>query len=37
MHMFRYSGERLADLWHVRDTTALLRQLGVPLPEMRVV
>ena len=36
MHMFRYSGDRLADLWHVWDTTALLRQLGAPMPEMRV-
>jgi hypothetical protein len=36
MHMFRYCGDRLADLWHVWDTTALLRQLGAPMPEMRV-
>jgi predicted ester cyclase len=36
MHMFRYSGDRLADLWHVWDTTALLGQLGAPMPEMRV-
>jgi hypothetical protein len=36
MHMFRYSGDRLADLWHVWDTTALLRQLGGSMPEMRV-
>lgn len=36
MHMFRYSGERLADLWHVWDTTTLLRQLGAPMPEVRV-
>jgi predicted ester cyclase len=36
MHMFRYSGDRLADLWHVWDTTALLGQLGAPMPELRV-
>jgi hypothetical protein len=36
MHMFRYSGDRLADLWYVWDTTALLRQLGGSMPEMRV-
>jgi predicted ester cyclase len=36
MHMFRYGGDRLADLWHVWDTTALLGQLGAPMPEMRV-
>jgi predicted ester cyclase len=36
MHKFRYSGDTLADLWHVWDTTALLRQLGAPVPEMRV-
>lgn len=36
MHMFRYSGDTLADLWHVWDTTALLQQLGAPVPEMRV-
>jgi predicted ester cyclase len=36
MHMFRYSGDQLADLWHVWDTTTLLRQLGAPMPEVRV-
>ncbi|HVI36162.1 MAG TPA: ester cyclase [Gaiellales bacterium] len=36
MHMFRYSGDRLSDLWHLWDTIALLRQLGAPMPEMRV-
>ncbi len=36
MHMFRYSGDQLADLWHVWDTTALMRQLGAPMPEVRV-
>ncbi len=37
MHMFEYAADgRLDDLWHVWDTGVLMRQLGAPLPEMRV-
>ena len=37
MHMFQYAPDgRLDDLWHVWDTGVLMRQLGAPLPAMRV-
>lgn len=36
MHFFRYQDGRVADLWHVWDTLGLLRQLGVPAPDLRV-
>lgn len=36
MHFFRYENGRLKDLWHVWDTLGLMRQLGVPAPDLRV-
>jgi hypothetical protein len=35
MHFFRYRNERLIDMWHVWDVPALMRQLGVPAPEVK--
>jgi predicted ester cyclase len=36
MHFFRYEDGVVADLWHVWDTMALMRQLGAPAPDLRV-
>jgi hypothetical protein len=27
MHLFRWDGDRVAEFWHVWDTTGLVRQL----------
>jgi len=36
MHFFRYKDGRVVDLWHVWNTTELMRQLGAPAPDMKV-
>jgi len=36
MHFFRYKDGRVVDLWHVWNTTELMRQLGASAPDMKV-
>jgi len=35
MHFFHYEQGQVTDLWHVWDTPALARQLGLPVPDFK--